>query len=154
MKCYCSCPFNSCALQSQHGRPGQHGHQRFVHLLAHLHGAPPPHGGPFVLLLLPQLPSHKPAAGALRSALFWPSSSALQLNALHLARLTHSCSALLLALTSMPPCCCLWSLQRHHINGAYKPTDFFETAAMLITLVLFGKYLESAVRLLWENVFY
>ena len=25
-------------------------------------------------------------------------------------------------------------------------SDFFETAAMLITLVLFGKYLESAVR--------
>lgn len=36
-------------------------------------------------------------------------------------------------------------LQRHHLNGAYKPTDFFETAAMLITLVLMGKYLESAV---------
>jgi Cu+-exporting ATPase len=36
-------------------------------------------------------------------------------------------------------------IMRHHINGAYKPTDFFETAAMLITLVLFGKYLESAV---------
>lgn len=31
------------------------------------------------------------------------------------------------------------------MNGAYKPTDFFETAAMLITLVLMGKYLESAV---------
>lgn len=36
-------------------------------------------------------------------------------------------------------------LQRHHLNGDYKPTDFFETAAMLITLVLMGKYLESAV---------
>ena len=35
--------------------------------------------------------------------------------------------------------------QRHHMNGAYKPPDFFETAAMLITLVLMGKYLESAV---------
>ncbi len=46
------------------------------------------------------------------------------------------------------PCCLCFpppSPQRHHINGAYKPTDFFETAAMLITLVLFGKYLESAV---------
>lgn len=37
-------------------------------------------------------------------------------------------------------------LMRHHINGAYKPTDFFETAAMLIALVLFGKYLESAAK--------
>lgn len=35
--------------------------------------------------------------------------------------------------------------QRHHLSGRYKPTDFFETAAMLITLVLMGKYLESAV---------
>ena len=26
-------------------------------------------------------------------------------------------------------------------------TDFFETSAMLVTLVLFGKYLESVVRL-------
>ncbi|EFN54171.1 hypothetical protein CHLNCDRAFT_135599 [Chlorella variabilis] len=33
----------------------------------------------------------------------------------------------------------------HHTSGAYKPTDFFETAAMLVTLVLMGKYLESAV---------
>ena len=31
------------------------------------------------------------------------------------------------------------------MSGAYQPTDFFETAAMLITLVLMGKYLESAV---------
>lgn len=33
----------------------------------------------------------------------------------------------------------------HHVSMAYQPTDFFETSAMLITLVLFGKYLESAV---------
>ncbi|KAL4446311.1 hypothetical protein ABPG77_003118 [Micractinium sp. CCAP 211/92] len=37
-------------------------------------------------------------------------------------------------------------IMRHHINGAYRPTDFFETAAMLITLVLMGKYLESAAK--------
>ena len=35
--------------------------------------------------------------------------------------------------------------QDHHMTGAYLPTDFFETSAMLITLVLCGKYLESAV---------
>lgn len=35
---------------------------------------------------------------------------------------------------------------RHHVDGKYKPTDFFETAAMLITLVLMGKYLESAAK--------
>jgi len=34
----------------------------------------------------------------------------------------------------------------HHISGGYQPTDFFETSAMLITLVLFGKYLESAAK--------
>lgn len=34
----------------------------------------------------------------------------------------------------------------HHISGGYSPTDFFETSAMLITLVLFGKYLESAAK--------
>ena len=33
----------------------------------------------------------------------------------------------------------------HHMTGGYQPTDFFETSAMLITLVLFGKYLESTV---------
>jgi Cu+-exporting ATPase len=32
------------------------------------------------------------------------------------------------------------------MTGAYQPTDFFETAAMLITLVLMGKYLESAAK--------
>ncbi|KAL4423767.1 hypothetical protein ABPG75_001068 [Micractinium tetrahymenae] len=37
-------------------------------------------------------------------------------------------------------------IMRHHMSGAYKPTDFFETAAMLITLVLMGKYLESAAK--------
>ncbi len=37
-------------------------------------------------------------------------------------------------------------LRDHHMNGQYAATDFFETSAMLITLVLFGKYLESKVR--------
>ena len=36
--------------------------------------------------------------------------------------------------------------QDHHMSGGYQPTDFFETSAMLITLVLFGKYLESAAK--------
>jgi Cu+-exporting ATPase len=36
--------------------------------------------------------------------------------------------------------------QSHHMSGGYRPTDFFETSAMLITLVLFGKYLESAAK--------
>lgn len=35
---------------------------------------------------------------------------------------------------------------RHHMTGAYRPTDFFETCAFLITLVLLGKYLESAAK--------
>lgn len=34
----------------------------------------------------------------------------------------------------------------HHENGDYVPTDFFETAAMLITLIALGKYLESAAK--------
>lgn len=33
----------------------------------------------------------------------------------------------------------------HHESGNYTPTDFFETAAMLITFVFLGKYLESSV---------
>ena len=37
-------------------------------------------------------------------------------------------------------------LNSHHMSGEYSPTDFFETSAMLITLVLFGKYLESAAK--------
>ncbi|KAK2078769.1 hypothetical protein QBZ16_003609 [Prototheca wickerhamii] len=38
-------------------------------------------------------------------------------------------------------------LARHHaVDGAYVATDFFETAAMLITLVLFGKYLEAGAK--------
>lgn len=36
-------------------------------------------------------------------------------------------------------------LLQGHAQGAYMPTDFFETCAMLITLVLFGKYLEAVV---------
>ena len=32
-------------------------------------------------------------------------------------------------------------------GGMAMGTDFFETSAMLVTLVLFGKYLESVVRL-------
>ena len=30
--------------------------------------------------------------------------------------------------------------------GAYRPTDFFETSAMLITFILLGKYLEAAAK--------
>ena len=37
-------------------------------------------------------------------------------------------------------------IMRHHISGAYKPTDFFETAAMLISFILLGKYLEAAAK--------
>ena len=35
---------------------------------------------------------------------------------------------------------------RHHITGQYRPTDFFETSAMLITFILLGKYLEAAAK--------
>eukprot|EP00967_Tisochrysis_lutea_P057444 scaffold72851_cov19-Tisochrysis_lutea.AAC.1 len=35
-------------------------------------------------------------------------------------------------------------MSNHHATGEYVPTDFFETAAMLVTLVLCGKYLVSA----------
>ena len=35
---------------------------------------------------------------------------------------------------------------RHHATGQYVPTDFFETSAMLITLVLCGKYLECSAK--------
>lgn len=34
----------------------------------------------------------------------------------------------------------------HHSEGAYVPTDFFETSAMLITFILMGKYLEAAAK--------
>eukprot|EP00891_Asterochloris_glomerata_P002470 jgi/Astpho2/2470/e_gw1.00048.183.1_t len=34
----------------------------------------------------------------------------------------------------------------HHTTGAYRPTDFFETSAMLITFILLGKYLEAAAK--------
>ena len=37
-------------------------------------------------------------------------------------------------------------VMRHHVSGAYAPTDFFETSAMLITFVLLGKYLESSAK--------
>ena len=37
-------------------------------------------------------------------------------------------------------------IMRHHISGAYKPTDFFETSAMLISFILLGKYLEAAAK--------
>lgn len=33
-------------------------------------------------------------------------------------------------------------VSKHHANGDYVPTDFFETSAMLITFILLGKYLE------------
>lgn len=34
----------------------------------------------------------------------------------------------------------------HHSSMEYKPTDFFETSAMLITFILLGKYLEAAAK--------
>ncbi|KAF5841526.1 hypothetical protein DUNSADRAFT_12454 [Dunaliella salina] len=37
-------------------------------------------------------------------------------------------------------------LSNHHATGEYVPTDFFETAAMLVTLVLCGKYLECSAK--------
>jgi hypothetical protein len=37
-------------------------------------------------------------------------------------------------------------LNRHHINNMYVPTDFFETSAMVISLILLGKYLESTAK--------
>lgn len=37
-------------------------------------------------------------------------------------------------------------IMRHHITGLYRPTDFFETSAMLITFILLGKYLEAAAK--------
>ena len=39
------------------------------------------------------------------------------------------------------------SSPRHNPGaGAYRPTDFFETSAMLITFILLGKYLEAAAK--------
>ena len=35
---------------------------------------------------------------------------------------------------------------QHHMTGSYQPTDFFETAAMLITFILLGKYLEASAK--------
>ena len=32
------------------------------------------------------------------------------------------------------------------MTGHYVPTDFFETSAMIITLILLGKYLECAAK--------
>jgi Cu+-exporting ATPase len=34
----------------------------------------------------------------------------------------------------------------HDMTGQYVPTDFFETSAMIITLILMGKYLECAAK--------
>ncbi len=34
----------------------------------------------------------------------------------------------------------------HHETGAYAPTDFFETSAMLITFILLGKFLEASAK--------
>ncbi|BDA40669.1 probable copper-transporting ATPase HMA5 [Coccomyxa sp. Obi] len=34
----------------------------------------------------------------------------------------------------------------HHVDGQYRPTDFFETSAMLITFILLGKYLEASAK--------
>ena len=36
--------------------------------------------------------------------------------------------------------------RRHHETGQYRPTDFFETSAMLITFILLGKYLEASAK--------
>ncbi len=35
---------------------------------------------------------------------------------------------------------------RHFYTKEYVPTDFFETSAMLISLVLLGKYLEASAK--------
>ncbi|KAK9810274.1 hypothetical protein WJX72_007760 [[Myrmecia] bisecta] len=35
---------------------------------------------------------------------------------------------------------------QHYMTGAYRPTDFFETSAMLITFILLGKYLEASAK--------
>lgn len=35
---------------------------------------------------------------------------------------------------------------RHHVTGMYRPTDFFETSAMLITFILLGKYFEASAK--------
>ena len=37
-------------------------------------------------------------------------------------------------------------VMRHHVTGQYRPTDFFETSAMLITFILLGKYLEASAK--------
>ncbi|KAK9809274.1 hypothetical protein WJX73_000048 [Symbiochloris irregularis] len=37
-------------------------------------------------------------------------------------------------------------LAQHHISGGYQATDFFETAAMLITFILAGKWLEAQAK--------
>jgi len=34
----------------------------------------------------------------------------------------------------------------HHADGTYIPTDFFETSAMIISIILMGKYLECAAK--------
>jgi len=47
------------------------------------------------------------------------------------------------------PCCLqqrLNSVQGHHMTGAYRPTDFFEMCAMLITFIIFGKFLEAMAK--------
>ena len=37
-------------------------------------------------------------------------------------------------------------MQGHHVTGAYRPTDFFEMCAMLITFIIFGKFLEAMAK--------
>ena len=37
-------------------------------------------------------------------------------------------------------------LSGHHESNDYKPTDFFETSAMLITFILLGKFLEAKAK--------
>jgi Cu+-exporting ATPase len=34
----------------------------------------------------------------------------------------------------------------HHSTNAYVPTDFFETSAMIVTLIMLGKYLEAGAK--------
>ena len=37
-------------------------------------------------------------------------------------------------------------LSNHHQTGSYVPTDFFETCAMIISLILMGKFLECSAK--------
>ena len=111
--------------QGKHGCAGQHGNQRLLPLLTHLHAAPPHHG--------------ERVRGSETSLACAPAAHMLAVPKSPPTRLaTHPPSCIAPTRAPLLP-------QRHHLSGAYKPTDFFETSAMLITLMLFGKYLESSV---------